>query len=647
MKGIYVVGFGVVLSCVLSVNGFAAEKPLANFTLEPINVTAQGYEKANLETAADVSVYTGEELKKTGATDVANALKFKAGVQFVQMGPHDQSWITGNTSVNLRGIKGGTLVLVNGMPASFNNVSHLDMFNLDTVERVEVVKGGGAVLYGSEAYGGVINIITKDTYKNSINVATGNEGQRNYSATIGLGKMGISVGRNEMGDTGIITDMIGTKTINGSKIPAYTSFGDSQKDHFGIAYKFDDKWKVNYFFNKKDYTIDYNTASGDRLQHFMYDDREHFAQVNFNDLNGLEATVYYNERTIRNPDYYVLHPEKLEWERSNHKNYGFDSKKIWESGDDKILVGVKANRELYTNENQKFASFGNSESALKDYARFGTYSLNGYSVYGQYDKKLSDVTSLIFSVREDLVRSDAGNYDAFLPQIQAVTMLSEDSSLYANIGRSFRMPTFRQLYYSSGILLQNSDLKPEYGWNYEVGYKKEIGDSQFKAAVFHIDLDDQLTTRKVKVDGIDMTQTYNAAKYINTGVEVEYKTKFSDNLDWTVGGIYSKPQNKANDTAEWKDVLGKYQLMTSLDWHNDKTNAVLTLSYMGGRVKNSDQSDVRPELLSNFHVGHQLTDNALLTFDVNNIFDRRDLTDPDGLYYTLGRTFVVGVNYTF
>ena len=168
---------------------FAAEKgQLAEYSLPEMNVTALGYEKSNLETPADVTVYSGEELKKTGASDVANALKYTAGVYFTQMGPHDQSWITGNSTLSLRGVKGGTLVLINGVPASFNNASHLDMMNLDTVEKVEVVKGGGAVLYGSEAYGGVINVITKDSYKNSVHVAVGNKGQRDYSANIGAGK---------------------------------------------------------------------------------------------------------------------------------------------------------------------------------------------------------------------------------------------------------------------------------------------------------------------------------------------------------------------------------------------------------------------------------------------------------------------------
>lgn len=628
------------LSILATGNAAAQTEALQEYSLPGMNVTALGYEKSNLETPADVTVYSGEELKKTGANDVANALKYKAGVYFTQMGPHDQSWITGNSTLSLRGVKGGTLVLINGVPASFNNASHLDMMNLDTVEKVEVVKGGGAVLYGSEAYGGVINVITKDSYKNSVHVAVGNKGQRDYSANIGAGKLGVSLGRNEMGETGILSEKINTKNVFGTNIPYYMGYGDSKKDHIGVSYKFDDNLQFNYMFNKKKYTIDYLSANEEIVQHFMYDDREHFAQMHFDDKKGLEATAYYNERSIRNPDYWAVTPNVLEWERSNHKHYGADVKKVWENEDDKILVGINTKRELYINENQKFKYPTNN---LKDYACFGTFALNGYSLYGQYNRKLSDATNLVLSMREDLVRSDAGNYDAFLPQLQVLTKLDSENSLYANAGRSFRMPTFRQLYYSSGMIASNPDLKPEYGWNYEAGYKHDNGKEQFKAAVFHIDLDDQITSRNVN----GLSQSYNAAKYKNTGIELSYTNQLDENLTWTVGGIYSKPQNKTTNTAPWKDVLGKYQVMTSIDYQHDKTNASLNLSYMGGRVNNSKQTDVKPILLSNLHVGHEIFANATLTLDINNIFNRRDLTDPDGLYYTQGRTFLVGLNYNF
>lgn len=638
----------VVLSCLCSSGVLAAgQEEIMSFTLDPMNVTALGYESSNLDTPADVTVYKGEDLQNTGAVDVANALKYKAGVYFTSMGPHDQSFITGNSSINLRGVKGGTLVLINGVPASFNNVSHLDMVNLDTVDRVEIVKGGGAVLYGSEAYGGVINVITKNAYSNSIRIAAGNEGQRNYAATINAGKLGLSFGRHEMGETGNLSEYQGTKTINGDKVPYYTGFGDSKKDHISVNYKFDDRLSASYMFNKKKYTIDYNDINEKKLQHFMYDDREHFAQLHFNDLYGLEASAWYNERIIKNPDYYIVNPSNLEWERSNHKNYGADIKRVWQSDKEKFLLGFNTKRELYSDENQKFATFGNSASLLKDYAKFGAYSLNGYSLYGQYDRKLSEVTNLIFSMREDLIRSDAGNYDAFLPQLQLLTRLNDSSSVYANVGRSFRMPTFRQLYYSSGVLLQNPDLKPEYGWNYEVGYKYDNGADSLKAAVFHIDLEDQITSRSVKVNGSTMSQAYNASEYRNTGVELSYTKKFSDSFSWTVGGIYSKPQNRTTSDAPWKDVLGKYQLMTSVDYKENKTTASFNLSYMGNRVNNSKQTSVDPLLLSNLHVGYEVYKNATLTLDINNIFDRRDLTDPDSLYLTQGRTFLVGVNYTF
>ena len=135
--------YAVILGTSFFATQVHAEESLSEFLLEGINITALGYEKSNLATPADTVVYTGEQLKETGASDVANALKYKGGVYFTNMGPHDQNWITGSSQINLRGIDGGTLVLINGVPSSFNNINHLDMLNLDEVERVEVVKGGG------------------------------------------------------------------------------------------------------------------------------------------------------------------------------------------------------------------------------------------------------------------------------------------------------------------------------------------------------------------------------------------------------------------------------------------------------------------------------------------------------------------------
>lgn len=91
------------LACVLGAmgNGFVSAEETPVYMLDTVNVTAQAYEKKELDTPADVTVVTGQELQASGRENVAQALKYEPGIMVSAMGPHDQSWITGNTSVNL------------------------------------------------------------------------------------------------------------------------------------------------------------------------------------------------------------------------------------------------------------------------------------------------------------------------------------------------------------------------------------------------------------------------------------------------------------------------------------------------------------------------------------------------------------------
>ena len=81
------------LSCALCAVPLAAQaaEETQSYETPSVNVTAQGYEKETLMTPADTTVYTAEELKKTGVRDVISALKFKNGVHFTNMGPDGQT----------------------------------------------------------------------------------------------------------------------------------------------------------------------------------------------------------------------------------------------------------------------------------------------------------------------------------------------------------------------------------------------------------------------------------------------------------------------------------------------------------------------------------------------------------------------------
>ena len=632
----------------------AAAAEIAEFQLEPVNVTAMGYQQKNLSTAADVQVYTADELAKTGASDVANALKFIPGVYYSSMGPHDQNWITGNTQINLRGITNGTLVLINGVPASFGGVSHLDMVSLEQVERVEVVKGGGAILYGSDAYGGVINVITKSEYNNTIKAAYGNKGQREYDLSMRAGKANFSIGRSEFGSTGIMTQDSYSTTLNVNpasntvkeNVAAGVSFGDSTKDHFGFTYNFDDNLKLDFMQNKKEYSLDYVDKSGQRgvIKHFDYDIRDTFAQLAYN-KDGFDTKLFYSVMKIDNPDWFINNASVVEWEKSTQKNYGIDSKKVWELKDAKVLLGVGVKRETYEDINQKYTSSSWVSSPLKPVTKLGEYGRNEYSLYTQWDQQLNKASNFIVSLRQDSIRGDErSHFDEFLPQFQFITRLSDTSSVYVNAGKSFRMPTYRSLYYSSSMIVANPDLQPEHGWNYEVGYKHENKDDSWRAVLFKVDLKDQLTSETVSPG---VTRPINASGFKNEGLELSYTKKLVEGLSYTLGGIWSDPQQRAKNGEPWKKTQGRYQVMTGINYQNKDTSAALNVSYWGDRIKTSNQTDVRPLVISNLHIGHKLAANARANFTVNNIFDRKDLVNGDSDYLSMGRTYRLGISYDF
>lgn len=636
-------------------NAFAAEKEQLDAQILPeMNVTALGYAKSNLETPADVTVYTGEELKKTGASDVADALKYKAGVYFTQMGPHGQNWITNSSKATLRGVDNGTLVLINGVPASFNGVSHLDNINLDTVEKVEVVKGGGAVLYGSEAFGGVINVIMKKVNSNNVYVAAGNHGQRKYSASVNADKLNIFAGHDELG----ATENLSVKGASnsgawGSNTKYLISFGKSKKDTLGLNYNFNDNVSLNYNYTKKDYSINYNGVTGKLglLQHFDYDDAEHRVQAAYNNKD-FSSTVYYNYRSIDNPDYrYQVGDDNKsggEWEKSHHKVYGFDVKQKFGTESDRFLIGADFKHELYDNQREKFST------GIATKPNSGSWNYNNYSVYGQYDKKLSDVTSVIVSAREDIAKYEEKTYHEFLPQAQIITKVDNENAVYASVGKSFRMPNFRNLYYSSGMIIPNPDLSPEKGINYEVGYKFETEGARLNIAAFRTEVKDQIVSLSL---GNNQSTPINVSEFKNTGVEINYNRDLDKHFTYNLGAIFSNPQRRYAAGQEWSDALGRYQLSGGVSYSNRDVEAALNVSYWGNRVTNSTSNKKitateidGPLVVSNLHFGYKLRDNMKLTFDVDNLFNRKDICNADtssSQYYTQGRSFLVGVNYSF
>ena len=139
----------------------ADDAALQGFNLDQIVVTATRTEKSILETPANASVITAKDIQDKGYLSVFEAVRdaTQANAHTYQEDGGDYGGMM--SRIRIRGIDSGTLVLINGIPATHGNYSTVSTIPMSQIEKIEVVKGSNSVLYGAQAMGGVINVITK------------------------------------------------------------------------------------------------------------------------------------------------------------------------------------------------------------------------------------------------------------------------------------------------------------------------------------------------------------------------------------------------------------------------------------------------------------------------------------------------------
>ncbi|CUH94660.1 hypothetical protein P22_0726 [Propionispora sp. 2/2-37] len=602
----------------------AGQEEQPEFRLEAVNVTALRYEATDLETPADISVYTQEQLKRTGANTLVDALKFTNGLMYQSMGPYGQANGSMTSKLAIRGVEKGTLVLLNGVPINLNGYYYLDQIQLDQVERVEILKGSGSVLYGSEAFGGVINIITKKTVQNSVRFSPGSEGPV-YGITLQQDKLSMIYDYSRPKDTGIIAP----KTLTG--------YGDSEKDNLSLGYRLNDHVNINYLYSRTDYPLYKKNTDRTTKEIRDYTDTKHFLQLEYKEGDWLNK-LFWNHQTLDNEKTAYKYPSggvkaTITNESSKNDVWGLSTQKNWNHHGANWVSGLDIQYEAYE-----------SSKAMTDHSR------NHYSAFLQWDKNLTDKTKVILGAREDLVHTDDGQHiDAFSPQLQTVTKITDNSSWYTNIGKSFRMPTFTQLYKDKeSDFVSNPDLKPETGYNYEIGYKKQYNSSQVKVALFHVDISDQIDWKAI---GGGKSQAQNMAGFRNTGIEVSYDKKAGEHVSYSLGCSYGNPKQQATAEDPWIRTMGRIQLTGSVNYQNGPVTTALSAMYYGDRIAEDDSGTPvsrKAMLPVNLHIGYELAKHQTLTFDVDNLLNRKDITtNGSSEYYAMERSYKLGYIYRF
>lgn len=563
----------VALGCMLFAAPVMAHEALNEYVLDPMMVTAARYEKRDVDIPAATEIYDQQKIEKLGANNVMEVVKNIPGFTLTASP-------TGNTYIGFRGIaKDNVAILVNGIPLNQDGNYDLESISADIIDRIEVVKGGATVLYGSNASAGVINIITnKKAAKNKVLIGFGDKNKFKGAVNVATDKLQLSYSRQQSKDRGFVYKNSGASNY-------YT--GDKlEKDSLNLQYAISDNLSLQYMYSKKVSDCS-KSVNGVYKPGFHSDIKYNFGQLRYvND--DLQATVFFRNRDWK-------------FNTSTHQkghNYGADLQDKFKLGNTMLTVGAN-----YENENTKNSN--NIEAAKRDSA----------AVFFMTETEVSDKTKIFLGAREAYVEESGSK---FCPQFQVMHSLGTDDNIYLNVNRSMRAPHVNEQWGTSTQLM-NPDLKAENGWNYEFGWKKKLAaDELFKVNLYHMDINDRIYSQR-NYNGSGKSMFLNVNKYRNTGVEVSYEKAASEKFSYNVGVSYGNPEQKLAK-GDWQRVDFKLGLHAGVGYNLGKTNANIYANYMAERI-----NGVKPMLDLTLNVKQQITKNDALRFAVYNLLDRDDI----------------------
>ena len=615
---------------------------LSTFALDEYVVTATRTEKKDIDVPAATEVLTQQEIKMSGATNVMEALSKVNGMEFKSYFAGGSAMTTMIPEISIRGFNNGTLVMVNGNPINLNNKYVLDAIPTEAIERIEIIKGGGAIMYGSDAMGGVVNIITKKTGNNYITYGMGNYGQRKVNVGVGNEKFRVNYDLKKWGEIDHVSDSARPST---STSYSYSQ-DDNKKENIGISYNINDR--LTFEYNHLDSSVDYNciyTKSGAEKNWRDTYTKQDLFQLNYKD-DSWKANAWFTENEI---DYFggdafgVL--KASAHTRTQNSTYGIDIQKNIRLSD-KSLLTVGGNFK-----NEKYDPKIKDGVVVKD----DTKDRNNFAVFAQLDHKVNDSDTFIISARETWTANstNGANYDNLSAAAQYLHKVNENKSIYASVAQSFIMPTFSQMY-PSGLAAgdPNPDLKPQEGINYEIGYKEVSGNHIWKAAIFHMDVKDNITA-SWKND----VWSYKNTDFRNTGIEGSLEVRASEKFGYNLGVTIQNPENKiTNEPSKigWQRKFGRYQVKSGVDYSVGKFNAAFTGSYVWDRYSSPSSKDsykIKPYFITTVTATYAPDKNSEFALTVDNILDRQDnmsnTMSSNGAYYSTPCNFLLTYTYKF
>ena len=530
--------------------------------------------------------------------------------------------------INFRGISGGAgqlMVLIDGHPQYQGVYGHpiSDSYQTMMAERVEVLRGPASVLYGSNAMGGVINIVTRGMHRDGVRT----------NVNLGAGSWGTFQAE--------VSNQVRSGRFS-STVAAQYGRSDNHRPRMGFE-QYGGYLKLAYDFNEH-----WNAFVDGNLTRF-----------NASNPGTVDAPIYEGDQWITRGAVALgveNHYDRMSGRISVYDNFGFHKindgygegqqpqKRLFRSKD--ALAGVS----LY----QSFNLFeGNRLTVGFDYQHiygraYYTSRETGEVLETQNKQSAhshrNEVAGYV-DFRQDILSwltVDAGlrvdhhsvTGAELIPQGGVVIRPIETGEIKAMVSKGFRNPTMREMYLYPP---SNEDLKPERLMNYELSWKHKLPATGFSYGVnlFYLKGDNMIQT--VRIDG--KPRNVNTGEIENYGVEVE--ASYALNTHWSLNANHSyvHMKNPVLGSPENKSYLGA-------TWHQGKWNASLGLMNILALYTAVGENESKENfLLLNATLGYQLTKNVALWAKGENLLAQR--YEINAGFPMPRATFMGGVNISF
>ncbi|MEI8664901.1 TonB-dependent receptor [Pseudoalteromonas sp. B28] len=601
---------GVAISAALSFSVSAAEQ-----SIEKITVTANKFEQSINDVLASVNVIERAEIEASNVRDLPTLLSTRVGFQVNPNGGFGQ-----NTGVSLRGTgSGDTLILIDGVRTGSATLGQKALNNvpLNSIERIEIIKGSRAAVYGSDALAGVINIITRESDNLSLSATFGSDSYQNYQVAGSVKSDDITTAFNagfEKTDNfdvlqGVAPDEDGYENKNlGFKV----NYTDA---HYG-----DFKLLGQYSEGYADYDSSFSPADStiERDDFKNYQLSAGWSKNYTNQTHSIDLALSTDDSDNTYVDFSVGPTTSTFITKRTQIDY---NGQYLLSNELNISGGITWYNDDVSHSSQLFVE--GSRDVLAVFV----------GAYYDADKVLANLT-----VRQD---DDEQFGDETTYTAAAGYHLSEDATFRISQSTGFKAPTFNDLYYP---LYGNPDLQPEKSVNRELGLSVDFDIAQVDIAIFRNDIED-----KIDYDANFALANIDEARY--EGVEFSLSQQFfgfDSNLNFAYLSAEDEEtgaelRNVAKRTFNWElaKQFGAFDASLDMQYRSDRQGAVTRLgSYT----------------LWNLAGNYQVNEHIEVSLRVENLFDKEynavdsntDFTTGEVYYYnTPERRFFAGASYQF